>query len=138
MIDTKNLTRNWNYPTSIRFGPGRIAEPPALCKELGMQRPRLITDPGLRKLPMVETALASLRHAGLGNAVFSDIRANLGFQAFLDWVLALRKEIGIPHTLADLGVKESDLDMLVPMAVDDPSTGGNPLPVSHAETRALF
>ena len=30
-----------------------------------------------------------------------------GFPAVLDWVLALRKEIGIPNTLADLGVKES-------------------------------
>ena len=51
-----------------------------------------------------------------------------GFPAVLAWVLALRKEIGIPHTLADLGVKESDLDTLVPEAVDDPSTGGNPRP----------
>jgi hypothetical protein len=75
-IDAKNLTRNWNYPTSVRFGPGRIAELPAVCKELGMKRPLLVTDPGLRKLPMIESALASLRKAGLGDAVFSDIRAN--------------------------------------------------------------
>ena len=26
MIDPKTLTRNWNYPTSVRFGPGRIAQ----------------------------------------------------------------------------------------------------------------
>ena len=75
-VDPKTLTRNWNYPTSVRFGPGRIAELPAVCKELGMQRPLLVTDPGLRKLPMVETALASLRAAGLGDHVFSDIQAN--------------------------------------------------------------
>jgi alcohol dehydrogenase class IV len=61
-----------------------------------------------------------------------------GFQAVLSWVLALRKEIGIPDTLADLGVKESDLDLLVPEAVDDPSTGGNPRPAGAAEMREMF
>ncbi|HEX7952668.1 MAG TPA: iron-containing alcohol dehydrogenase, partial [Burkholderiales bacterium] len=70
------LTRNWNYPTSIRFGVGRIAELPAVCKELGIKRPLLVTDPGLRKLPMVDAVLASLRSAGLGDATFSDVRAN--------------------------------------------------------------
>jgi alcohol dehydrogenase class IV len=382
MIDAKTLTRNWNYPTSIRFGVGRIAELPAVCKELGINRPLLVTDPGLRKLPMVDNVLALLRNAGVGDAVFSDVRANPvgsniedgvafyrkngcdgviamgggsaldvgktvalmvgqkrplwdfedredwytrvdaagiapiiavpttagtgsevgrasvildeethvkkiifhpkmqpavvisdpelsvglppritaatgmdalahcleaycapgfhpmadgialegmrlvrewlpiavkdgknvvarahmlaaasmgatafqkglgaihslshpvgavynahhgetngvvmpyvllfnrpaieekltrmarylglpnpGFQAVLDWVIALRKEIGIPNTLADLGVKESDLDMLTPMAVDDPSTGGNPRPAGNAEMRQMF
>jgi hypothetical protein len=76
MIDPKTLTRNWNYPTSVRFGVGRIAELPAVCKELGMNHPLLVTDPGLRKLPMIESALAALRNAGLGDAAFSDIRPN--------------------------------------------------------------
>jgi alcohol dehydrogenase class IV len=75
-MDPKSLTRNWNYPTAIRFGPGRIAELPAVCKELGMKRPLLVTDPGLRKLPMIDAALAALNSAGLGTATFSDIRAN--------------------------------------------------------------
>jgi alcohol dehydrogenase class IV len=75
-IDPKTLTRNWNYPTSVRFGPGRIAELPAVCREVGMAKPLLVTDPGLRKLPMIDQALASLRSAGLGDAVFSDVRAN--------------------------------------------------------------
>ena len=80
--------------------------------------------------PAIEERLTRLaRYLGL---------ANPGFQAVLDWVLALRKEIGIPNTLADLGVKEADLDMLVPMAVDDPSTGGNPRPAGHAEMRQMF
>jgi alcohol dehydrogenase class IV len=61
-----------------------------------------------------------------------------GFDAVLRWVLDLRREIGIPHTLAELGVKESDLDTLVPMAVDDPSTGGNPRPAGQAEMREVF
>ena len=75
-IDPKTLTRNWNYPTSVRFGVGRIAELPAVCTELGMKRPLLVTDPGLRKLPMIEGALAGMKRAGLGEAVFSDIQPN--------------------------------------------------------------
>ena len=75
-MDPKTLTRNWNYPTSVRFGVGRIAELPAVCKELGMRKPLLVTDPGLRKLPMIDSALASMRAASLGDNVFSDIQAN--------------------------------------------------------------
>jgi alcohol dehydrogenase class IV len=75
-MDANTLTRNWNYPTAMRFGVGRIAELPAACKELGMKKPLLVTDPGLRKLPMVETALASLRAANLGDACFSEVRGN--------------------------------------------------------------
>jgi alcohol dehydrogenase class IV len=76
MIDPKSLTRNWNYPTSVRFGVGRIAELPAVCAELGMRRPLLVTDPGLRALPMIDGALRALRGAGLGEALFSDLRPN--------------------------------------------------------------
>ena len=41
------LNGNWNYPTAIRFGAGRIGELPDACRELGIQRPLLVTDPGL-------------------------------------------------------------------------------------------
>ena len=70
------LHGNWNYPTAIRFGAGRIRELPAACRELGMQRPMLVTDEGLRSVPMVASALASCRDAGLGCEVFSDVQAN--------------------------------------------------------------
>jgi len=71
-----SLTANWNYPTSIRAGAGRIAELPELCRSLGMQNPLLITDPGLAALPMVEQTLDRLDAAGLGRSLFSDIQAN--------------------------------------------------------------
>lgn len=35
---------NWNYPTAIKAGPGRIKELPDWCRELGMARPLLVTD----------------------------------------------------------------------------------------------
>ncbi len=60
------------------------------------------------------------------------------FEAVLGWVLELREEIGIPHTLAELGVEEHHVDVLAPMAVLDPSVGGNPLPLGETELRELF
>jgi len=70
------LTGNWNYPTSIRFGAGRIAELPDACRSLGMQRPLLVTDPGLAALPMVRRAVAICEDAALPCAVFSDVQPN--------------------------------------------------------------
>jgi alcohol dehydrogenase class IV len=70
------LKGNWNYPTSVRFGAGRIRELPDACRGLGMKRPLLVTDPGLAPLPMVAQAAELCRKAGLPCAVFSDVQAN--------------------------------------------------------------
>ena len=70
------LAGNWNYPTTIRFGAGRIAELPQACLEAGMARPLLVTDPGLAAMPMVASAVEALRAAGLAVAVFSDVKSN--------------------------------------------------------------
>jgi alcohol dehydrogenase len=69
-------TSNWNYPTSVRFGAGRIAELADACKANGIARPLFVTDPGLAGLPMTQMAFGSLKAAGLGSSVFSDIRSN--------------------------------------------------------------
>ncbi|MEJ0037445.1 MAG: iron-containing alcohol dehydrogenase [Gammaproteobacteria bacterium] len=71
-----NLKGNWNYPTLIRFGAGRIRELPDACRTLGMQRPLIVTDPGLAKLPMIANAVTLLSESGLSAAVFSDMQAN--------------------------------------------------------------
>lgn len=70
------LRGNWNYPTAIRFGAGRIAELPEACRSLGMGRPLLVTDSGLAKLPMVADAVARCRDAGLECGLFAEVRAN--------------------------------------------------------------
>jgi len=62
---------NWNYPTAIRFGAGRVAELGEACRGLGIERPLLVTDPALAKLPMVEAALAAA-----GARLFCAIHAN--------------------------------------------------------------
>ncbi|MNO70375.1 1,3-propanediol dehydrogenase [compost metagenome] len=61
-----------------------------------------------------------------------------GFEAFLDFVLELRAEIGVPHTLAELGVDDAQAELIAKMAVVDPSAGGNPRPLSEADTAAIF
>ena len=48
---------NWNYPTAVKVGAGRIRELPQWCKSLGMRRPLLITDPGLAALPLIGSVL---------------------------------------------------------------------------------
>ena len=67
---------NWNYPTNIKVGPGRISELAELCKSMGMQSPLLITDPGLAALPMVQAVVDDLNAAGLNCGLFSTIQAN--------------------------------------------------------------
>jgi alcohol dehydrogenase len=60
-----------------------------------------------------------------------------GFNGFLKWILALRKEIGIPHKLADIGIDLKRLDEVAKMAIKDPSAGGNPIPFSEKQYKAL-
>ncbi len=71
-----SLHVNWNYPTAIKAGPGRIKELPALCKQLGMARPLLITDPGLAALPMVDALVFACKQAGLDCSLFAHIKGN--------------------------------------------------------------
>ncbi len=75
-IDAHALRGDWTYPTRVRFGPGRIAELADACKELGMARPLLVTDPGLREQPFVGAALAANAAAGVPTSVFADIKGN--------------------------------------------------------------
>lgn len=71
-----DLKGNWNYPTVVRFGAGRINELANVCRELGIERPLLVTDPGLAALPMVREAVARNEAAGIPTAVFSDVKPN--------------------------------------------------------------
>jgi alcohol dehydrogenase class IV len=97
-------------------------------------------------------------HHGLTNAVFmpyvlrfnqaaiedriARLAAYLGlagsFEAFLAWVLALRSELGVPHTLAALGVDDRQFDRMSEMAPLDPTAGGNPIPIDARACRQLY
>ena len=68
--------RNWSYPTAIKFGVGRISELADHCKAAGVKKPLLVTDKALASLPITADAVAILKAAGLGTAVFSEVDPN--------------------------------------------------------------
>jgi len=70
------LRGNWNYPTSIRFGAGRISELAEVCKLQGIHKPLFVTDPGLAELPMTQAVLAQLPSEGIDPKVFSTFKPN--------------------------------------------------------------
>lgn len=70
------LIANWNYPTNVSVGRGRISELPQACKRLGVSAPLLVTDPGLAALAMVSDASSACNQSGLQCAVFSAIQGN--------------------------------------------------------------
>ncbi len=69
---TAVLKANWNYPTRVWSGPGRIAELQAACQELGITRPLFVTDRGLKDHAMVHAAVALVPSAVL----FADVKGN--------------------------------------------------------------
>lgn len=71
-----DLISKWNYPTTVRFGAGRIAELPEVLKEAGIANPLFVTDPGLAKLPVVASTLKLLADAGVPHGVFSEVKPN--------------------------------------------------------------
>jgi alcohol dehydrogenase class IV len=61
-----------------------------------------------------------------------------GFDGFYAFVGKLNAELGIPANLTALGVVNPDLDALTASALQDPSTGGNPVEMTAENTRKLL
>ena len=61
------------------------------------------------------------------------------FDGFLNWILDLRKKLKIPHKLSEV-IKEEDLELnrLSKMALNDPSTGGNPKKLSENDMKIIY
>ena len=70
------LNANWNYPTPIRFGAGRIAEIADACATTGITKPLLVTDRGLAEMDITKRTLNLLEEAGLGAAIFANVDPN--------------------------------------------------------------
>jgi len=70
------LVGNWSYPTSVRFGAGRIAEIAEACRVAGVRKPLLVTDRGLASMEITAKTRALVETAGLGNAMFSEVDPN--------------------------------------------------------------
>ena len=64
---------------------------------------------------------------------------NKTFDEFLNWTLNLRKKLKIPHKLADVIEPDKiDIDRLSKMALDDPSTNGNPKKLSLEDMKIMY
>ncbi|WP_206022425.1 iron-containing alcohol dehydrogenase [Billgrantia bachuensis] len=61
-----------------------------------------------------------------------------GTAAVIEWVLGLRERLGIPHSLAELGIDTRQADKVGRMAVADPSSGTNPVAFDADEYRGIF
>ncbi len=57
-------------------GAGRVAELPDACTALGIERPLLVTDPGIAGLPLLDSVLDVCRSGGLEPAVYSSVKGN--------------------------------------------------------------
>ncbi len=72
----QSLTGNWNYPTTIRFGAGRLRELPEVLRTSGIARPLLVTDRFLAAQDMVEGAISLCAAEGSKIEVFSEIASD--------------------------------------------------------------
>ncbi len=61
-----------------------------------------------------------------------------GFDGFFDFVLALRAELGVPENLTAMGVPKEQIDELTAAALEDPSTGGNPVKMTLESMKTLL
>ena len=85
------MNANWNYPTAMRTGAGRVSELAEVCRDLKMDAPLLVTDPGLAGLPMLAEVVANCEAAGLSIKLFSDIKPNPTGTNVDNGILAYRK-----------------------------------------------
>ncbi len=70
------LSGQWNYPTKMIFGAGTLSRLPELCRELGMTKPLLITDAGLRTSDIVENALKIGKDNDMEIGLFTEVKGN--------------------------------------------------------------
>ncbi|MBF2761386.1 MAG: iron-containing alcohol dehydrogenase [Ectothiorhodospiraceae bacterium AqS1] len=70
------LVGNWNYPTAIRFGAGRIAEIGEACAAAGIAKPLLVADRGLASMEITRRTRSLMESAGLGGAAFCEVDSN--------------------------------------------------------------
>tara|TARA_B100001057_G_scaffold316872_1_gene316994 strand:- start:111 stop:1274 length:1164 start_codon:yes stop_codon:yes gene_type:complete len=99
-------------------------------------------------------------HHGLSNAIFMPYVLNFNknfiqkkilkicdylkfddrsFNGFLEWVLDLRQRFNIPHKLSEvISYKDFNIEILSKMALEDPSTQGNPKKLSIEDLKTLY
>ena len=141
--DGKNLDARMNMLTAASMGST------AFQKGLG----------AIHSLSHPVNALNNVHH-GLSNAIFmpyvlsfnKDVieekiikiceyleLKEISFNGFIDWTLKLRKDLDIPHKLSEvIEEKDFDINRLSKMALDDPSTGGNPKKLTVEDMKIMY
>ena len=77
----------------------------------------------------IDAGLASLaRHLDLGDS----------FEDFLNWVLSLRANVGIPHGLNQAIAGVIDVPTIAQAAVEDPSAATNPIDFKAADFERIL
>lgn len=80
--------------------------------------------------PVIEQEMArAARYLGLAHA---------DFNGMLDWVLDLRAELEMPHTLAEIGVDDSKAELIGEMSAKDVTARTNARQLDAAEYQQLF
>jgi alcohol dehydrogenase class IV len=110
-----------NYPTPLRIGAGVVADLPAACRELGLARVLVVTDPGVRALPWFSRVEQPLADAGLLGAVFSDVSPNPTDADVARGLEALRSS-GSDGVVLCGGGSAMDVGKCVALLADNPGT----------------
>lgn len=66
----------YNFPTTIRFGPGAVLELPRYLESNNLKRPLIVTDPVVAGLDFFKKILTSVKAQNIGTEVFHDIHKN--------------------------------------------------------------
>lgn len=66
----------YNFPTTIRFGPGAARELPDYLKKNNLSKPLVVTDPTVAQLAFFKSIISDLNAKGFSTEVFSDIHKN--------------------------------------------------------------
>ena len=64
---------NWNYPTPIWFGPGRIKDIQKACDDLNILNPLIVTDPGILKTDIITKLNSYLKTTA---KIYSEVQGN--------------------------------------------------------------
>src|ERR1700753_508324 len=75
MVDF-SVIRQFNFPTTIRFGAGVISELPDHLFGMGFRQPLIVTDPVVAQLGFLSDLRRALEGRGMSVEVFSDIHKN--------------------------------------------------------------
>jgi len=67
---------NWNYPTTVWFGEGRIKDLHLACSQLKIKKPLFVTDTGLAQSEMVKEIVKDLNNKFFSTSIFSKVRGN--------------------------------------------------------------